>query len=140
VSGTLELLASYEPFLLLLLRVVIGLNIFVGRGIRHILTERRQAAEKWKSRGVPPIATNAAGILNFFGALFLMVGLMVPIVASFFAIEMILTAFLQRNTLKSPYFAIKTHGYELNVIYLLLFLVLIVNGAGVLSVDSLIGF
>ena len=61
-----------------------------------------------------------AAILNFVGALFLIVGLIVPIVAVFIAIEMIVTAIAQKRKLRVHYFGHSNAGYEINILYLLI--------------------
>ena len=135
-----QFLVTLSPYMILVLRVAMGLNFFVGRGYRHLFTERKETLSRWEEQGVPRGATFLAAILNSFGALCLIIGLLVPIVALFFGIEMVITALIQKYRLKSPYFGHAKHGYEINILYLLIALALVFFGAGPLSVDSLIGF
>ena len=139
LSGLLEPLASLAPFYFLILRVVIGLNFFLGRGVRHMFKERQKTVEMWGKEKVPSVAIYLVGILDSFGALFLIVGLLVPIVSTCFAIFMISTIFVQRKILKTRYFGHGIPSYELNVIYFLLFVLFALIGGGPYSVDHLIG-
>ena len=75
--------------------------------------------------------------MEFFGGLFLIIGLIVPLVGLFFAIFMIAYVIMKRTKMNAVYIG-KT-SYEIDITYLILSLVLIVLGAGALSVDSLIG-
>ncbi len=135
---TLDLL-PFLPFLALVLRVVIGLNFLIGRGIRHLFTERNHTVNRWKSEGIPSFAIHLAALLNFFGAISLIIGFLVPIAAFFFSMEMIVTTLLHRYKLNSVYFGHGKGGYENNITYLLLFIVLIILGGGAYSVDALTG-
>ena len=98
----------------------------------------QQAAQWIKSMGLPAGAAYAAAILEFFGGLFLIIGLIGPIVALFFAIEMIATALLKKTKMKATYI-MGQNTYELDVTYFLLTIVLIVLGAGAFSIDQLVG-
>lgn len=128
-----------SPYMVLVLRVAMGLNFFIGRGYRHFFTERKETLSRWKELGIPTKATFLAAILNSFGALCLIIGFLVPIVALFFGIEMVITALIQKYKFKAPYFGHAKHGYEINILYLIVALVLVFFGAGPLSVDSVIG-
>ena len=72
---SLEILLPFSGYILLLIRVVMGGNFLFGRGIRHLLTQRNETISRWKERGVPPFPTFLAGVLNFLGAIFLIIGL-----------------------------------------------------------------
>lgn len=61
-------------------------------------------------------------------------------VALFFAIEMAVTAVMQKRKLKVRYFGHNVAGYEINIVYILICVVLMTFGAGNLSIDALIGF
>ncbi len=136
----LEIPFPFYGYVLLLIRIVMGGNFLFGRGIRHLLTQRNETILRWKERGVPAFPTFLAGILNFLGAIFLIIGLVVPIVAIFFAIEMAVTAVMQKKKLKVRYFGHDVAGYEINIVYILICLILVTFGAGNLSIDALIGF
>jgi putative oxidoreductase len=85
--------------------------------------------------GLPAVAVSLATTLELVGGIFLIVGLIVPVVALFFAIEMISTSALNKLKMKRAYIG----GYELDVVYVLLAIVLFVLGGGALSIDSVIG-
>jgi uncharacterized membrane protein YphA (DoxX/SURF4 family) len=61
---------------------------------------------------------------------------LLEVVALLFAIEMLSTSALRKSKMKDKYLG----GYELDMGYFVLAIVLIVLGAGALSVDQLIGF
>ncbi len=130
----------YVGYLALLLRVWVGAN-FVAHGYPKIGKSRKQTLQWTKSLSVPAVATYAAIILEFFGGLSLIIGFLVPIVSFFLALEMIGARILKKSKMKGSYITTQNPvAYELDIIYLLLAITLIVLGAGALSIDALIGF
>jgi len=137
MSGLLQALLPYTPYLALLLRVWVGAN-FVAHGYPKLSKSREQTFQWTKSLGVPAGLTYAAIILEFFGGLSLIIGFIVPIVSFFIALEMIGASLLKKSKMKGQYIG-GTVAYELDVTYLLLAIALIVLGAGAFSVDSVLG-
>ena len=127
----------YAAYLALLLRVWVGVN-FVAHGYPKLGKNRQQTLQWTKSLGVPASLTYAAIILEFFGGLSLIIGFIVPIVSFFIALEMIGASLLKKSKMKGQYIG-GTVSYELDVTYLLLAIALIFLGAGVFSIDSVIG-
>ncbi len=136
MGGALEALLPYADYLALLLRVWAGANL-MAHGYPKLGKGGQQAAQWMKSMGLPTASAYAAGILEFFGGLFLILGLIVPIVALFFAIEFLSIVLMKRIKMKASY--IGQNSYELDITYLLLSIVLIVLGAGAFSIDQLVG-
>ncbi|MGA2627453.1 MAG: DoxX family protein [Candidatus Bathyarchaeia archaeon] len=137
MTGVFQMLLPYAGFLALFLRVWAGAN-FVAHGYPKLGKSRQQTLQWTKSLGVPVLATYLAIILEFFGGLFLIIGFIVPIVGFFIALEMIGAIFMKKTKMKAPYMG--QNSYEIDITYLMLAIVLIVLGAGVFSVDSLLGF
>ena len=131
------MLLPYTGFLALFLRIWIGAN-FVAHGYPKLGKGRQQTLQWTKSLGVPTLATYLAIVLEFFGGLSLIIGFIVPIVGFFIALEMIGAIFLKKTKMKAPYMG--QNSYEVDITYLMLAIALIVLGAGVLSVDSFLGF
>ena len=77
-------------------------------------------------------------ILAFFGGLFLIIGLTVPVVGLFFAIFMIANVIMKKRKMNAAYIDPRKASYELDIRYLIHSIVVIVLGAGALSVDSVI--
>jgi putative oxidoreductase len=133
-----EQLTPYTSYLALVLRVVVGVTM-VMHGYPK-LKNPKQTIEWTKGLGVPVAATWLAIILEFFGGIALIIGLIVPIVAFFIALEMIGNAILKKTKMKSPYLAGQNAAaYEIDITYLLLAITLIVLGAGVFSIDAFLG-
>jgi putative oxidoreductase len=135
--GIFQMLLPYTGFLALFLRVWVGVN-FVAHGYPKLGKSRQQTLQWTKSLGVPTLATYLAIILEFFGGLSLVIGFIVPIVGFFIALEMIGAILLKKTKMKAPYMG--QNSYEIDITYLMLAIALIVLGAGVFSVDSLLGF
>ncbi len=74
-------------------------------------------------------------LLEFFGAIALIVGFLTQIVALLFVLEMLATAIFSKQKLGKKFMG----GYELDVIYLLLALAVAVLGPGAWSLDRLLG-
>ncbi len=138
MSGILEALLPYTPYLALVLRVWMGANLVIHA--RPKLGKGMAQTTQWvKSMGIPAGAAYTATALELFGGVFLIVGLIVPIVAFFFAIEMIANSIMKKTKMSADYIGQGKPSYEVDVLYLVLSLALIVLGAGALSLDGLIG-
>jgi putative oxidoreductase len=117
----------------LLLRIVLG-GLFMAHGYPKVFTKRLQVQQAMAGAGVPPMATNLAGFLEFFGGLALILGFLTPLIAGFFAIFMGSTTLLQRQRFHKPF----AGGYELDVVLLVASVALIMLGAGAISLDALL--
>ncbi len=134
-----DFLIFYTPLLAVLLRVVMGVT-FVMHGYPKLKDPK--ATLKWtESLGVPPAATIMAIVLEFFGGIFLIVGLLVPTVAFFIVVEMIGNIVMKKTKMKAPYLVGQNaSAYEIDVTYILLGITLIVLGAGAYSLSAILGF
>jgi len=133
-----EQLVPYTPYLALLLRVIVGVSMIMHGYPK--LKNPKQTVQWTRGLGVPAAATYLAIILEFFGGIALVIGLIVPIVAFFIALEMIGNTILKRTKMKAPYLVGQNAvAYEIDMTYLLLAITLIVLGAGFFSIDAFLG-
>ena len=79
----------------LILRLALG-SLFIVHGYPKLTSGRKQGGEWMKSMGLPAAAASLATVLELLGGILLIVGLIVPIVAVLFAIEMVSTSWLRR--------------------------------------------
>ncbi|MDA4115740.1 MAG: DoxX family protein [Thaumarchaeota archaeon] len=100
----------------------------------------RQSAKWMKSRGIPPAGAIYGTVVEFFGGILLVVGLIVPIVAALVAVEFASIVGMKVFKMKASYSSIDPSKppFELESFFLVMALVLIVLGAGALSLDSLL--
>lgn len=89
-----------------------------------------------KSMGMPTAMIPFAGVVEFFGGLALVLGILTPIVALLSALWMLSTTSFAINKLKKKYMG----GYELDITLFLAALALALLGSGVYSIDHLIGW
>jgi len=75
-------------------------------------------------------------LLEVFGSIALIVGLLARIVAFLFALEMVATTIFSKTKLKKKYVL----GYELDVLFLVLSVTVILLGPGPWSLDAVLGF
>jgi len=129
---------AFVPYLSLVTRIWVGGNMMI-HGYSKLKNLKQAAEETKQTLGIPIGATYTATILEFFGGLFLIIGLIVPLVALFFAIFMIANVIMKKTRMNAAYIAPGKASYEIDITYLILSIILIVLGAGVLSVDSVIG-
>jgi putative oxidoreductase len=135
----LEPLLSYTPYIALAARVMFGATLMI-HGRPKLNKERRaQTIANFGAQGVPPIAVILGIVLEFFGGLFLVLGLIVPVVAVFEAIYFISIVVTKRTKENAKFVAFGKPNYELEAFFVLISLVLVVLGAGALSIDGLIG-
>ena len=91
------------------------------------------------SMGVPPVAARLVTVLEFFGGVFLVVGLLVPLVAAFFAVQFVAIIAMKASKMKAGFMGGNGKpGYEIDFTYLLLSLAVLLLGSGALSVDLLL--
>ncbi|MDA4112941.1 MAG: DoxX family protein [Thaumarchaeota archaeon] len=135
----LEPLLPYTPYLALLIRVLVGASLVIHGYPKMGKTGREQAIGFMKSMSVPGGAAVAAAILEFFGGLFLIAGFIVPIVALFFAIEFAAIIVMKKRKMNAVYISPGKPNYEIDATYLFLSLVMLVLGAGAISIDALLG-
>lgn len=131
-------LILYTSYLALFLRVVVGVTL-VMHGYPKL--KDPQATLKWAGNlGVPAAATVVAIVLEFFGGIALILGILVPVVAFFIALEMIGNIALKKSKMKAPYLTGQNaSAYETDVLYILLAVTLIVLGAGAFSLGAFFG-
>jgi putative oxidoreductase len=140
LSLLLEPFLAYTPYLALLVRVWIGGNLMI-HGRPKLRKEARKQATAWmESMGVHPMAVQLVSILEFFGGIFLIIGLIVPIVSAFFAIEFAAIAIVKRTKMKAAYIHTTKPSYEIDILYLIFSIILVWLGAGYFSIDQLVGF
>ncbi|MDG6964432.1 MAG: DoxX family protein [Nitrososphaerota archaeon] len=125
--------------------VALFVRVFVGAAlIAHAIPKVKggwgtQAGQWIGSMGVPPVAARFVTTLEFFGGLFLIVGLLVPVVAAFFTIQFVAIIAMKATKMKAGFMAAGDKpGYEIDFTYLLLSLAIFLLGSGALSVDGLL--
>jgi putative oxidoreductase len=128
---------EFVPYLALVTRIWVGSNMMI-HGYPKLRNLKQAAEETKQSLGIPIGATYTATILEFFGGLFLIIGLIVPIVGLFFAIFMIANVIMKKTKMNAAYIAPGKASYEIDITYLILSIILIILGAGALSFDSII--
>jgi putative oxidoreductase len=124
----------------LVLRVAVGATL-VAHGIPKVKGGWGAQAGQWVgSMGVPPFAARLVTVLEFFGGIFLILGLLVPLVAAFFVIQFVAIIAMKASKMKAGFMSSGGKpGYEIDYTYLLLCLAILLMGAGAYSLDALIG-
>lgn len=132
-------LIPYTGFLALLLRVWVGANLAIHS--RPKLGKGAEGAAGFaKTLGAPAGASKAVTYLELLGGLFLIVGLIVPVVALLFIIQFGAIAIAKKSKMRAWYIASGKPSYEVDILYMMLSIAILVLGSGVLSLDSVIGF
>jgi putative oxidoreductase len=130
---------SDGAYVALLVRVFLGVTLMV-HGYPKVKGGWRQSAQWMKSMGIPPAGAIYGTVVEFFGGILLVVGLIVPIVAALVAIEFASIIGMKISKMKASYTSLDPSKptFELESFFLVMALVLIVLGAGALSLDSLL--
>ena len=136
-ANLLEPFLSYVPSLAPIVRVVVGGTLMIHGYPK--LKSKEQSMNWMKSMGYPGATARLAAILEFFGGLFLIIGLLVPIVALFFAIQFASIIVMKKTKMKAAYVSSAKPSYEIDALYLVFSIILVVLGSGTLSIDKLIG-
>jgi putative oxidoreductase len=123
---------SYVDIAALFLRLAVG-SLFMIHGYPKLTSQR---SGTWmKSVGMPTAIVPLAGIIEFFGGLALLLGILTPVVALLSALWMLSTTWFSITKVKKKYMG----GYEIDVTLLLAALALTFLGAGSFSIDHLLG-
>jgi putative oxidoreductase len=138
MTVSVDILAPYTAYLALILRVVLG-GAFILHGYPKLGPQKVQVRGWMKSMGMPGVLGTLAGTLEFFGGIFLIVGLIVPVVAALYAIFMASIIVMKVTKMKAKFVDPQGPSYELDLLYLLLSVVMLSIGSGYLSLDSLVG-
>ena len=118
----------------LLLRLAIGVS-FIIHGYPKLSANRKGVGDWLKTVGIPSGFALFAGIVEFFGGIVLLAGLLTPIVAVLAALWMVATTWLSVAKIKKKF----AGGWEIDFLLLVLSLTLAALGGGVFSVDHLLG-
>ena len=90
--------------------------------------------------GVPPITATLVTVLESIGGLFLIFGLLVPLVAVFFALEFASIIVVKVTKMKASFIGSGGKAsYEIDFVYLLLALAIFFLGSGAFSLDAVLG-
>jgi len=119
----------------LILRLAIG-TLFIIHGYPKLTAAQRTQGGAWmKSMGMPAAMVPFGGVVEFFGGLALILGILTPIVAALAALWMLSTTWLVTTKAKKKYVG----GYEIDITLLLAALALALLGSGIYSIDHLLG-
>ena len=137
MTALLEPLLPYAGYLALIVRVWVGANFVIHA--RPKIQSMPQTVKSMKGLGVPAGATYAATALELGGGIALILGLLVPIVGAFFVLFMVANSVMKKRKMNADYIAQGKPSYEIDGLYLALALVLVFLGAGVFSLDGILG-
>jgi putative oxidoreductase len=140
LSGLLQFLNPYGPELLLILRLGVGAAMAL-HGYPKAKGGRVQAEQWMKGMGIPPLAADLVTVLEFLGGVFLILGLLTPLVGLFFVIQFGSIIWMKKSKMHAKFISTEQGKptYEIDAVYLLLALVFLVLGGGPLSLDRLLG-
>ena len=119
----------------LILRLAVG-TLFIVHGYPKLTaTQRKQGGAWMKSMGMPSAMLPFGGVVEFFGGIALILGLLTPIVAVLSALWMLSTTWFSISKVKKKY----AGGLEIDITLFLAALALALLGSGVFSIDHLLG-
>src|SRR3989440_11299546 len=119
----------------LILRLAVG-TLFIVHGYSKLTAAQRAQGGAWmKSMGMPAAMVPFGGVVEFFGGLALILGILTPIVAVLSGLWMLSTTWFAMSKMKKKYVG----GYEIDVTLFLAALALALLGSGIYSIDHLLG-
>jgi putative oxidoreductase len=141
MSGLLEVLNPLGPAILIVIRIVVGGRL-AQSGYSRLRGGGLSKSEQWmQTMKIPPMAAVLVTVLEFLGGVFLVLGLLTPLVGLFFTVEFGSIIWMKRTKMHAV-FASREPGkptYEVETLFLLLSLVFLVFGAGPYSLDYPLG-
>jgi putative oxidoreductase len=131
----IDLLGVHLSVAALLLRLVIGC-VFIVHGYPKFSAEQRKQGREWmKSMGLSAGFILFGAVVEFFGGIALLLGILTQVVAALFALWMLSTTWLAKAKMKKKF----AGGYEIDIILLVASVALAALGGGVFSIDHLLG-
>jgi putative oxidoreductase len=119
----------------LILRLAIG-TLFIIHGYPKLTAAQRTQGGAWmKSMGMPAAMVPFGGVVEFFGGLALILGILTPVVAALSALWMLSTTWFSISKVKKKY----AGGLEIDITLFLAALALALLGSGIFSIDHLLG-
>jgi len=118
----------------LVLRLALG-GIFIIHGYPKLKDLGKQTGQWMKSIGFPAGMGLFAGIAEFFGGIAVVLGILTPVIAALFVLWTIGLVWVSIAKIKKKF----AGGYELDLLLFAMSLILLAFGAGIFSVDHLIG-
>lgn len=137
MAGMLEVLLPFTPYLALILRIWFGASAML-HGYPKVKTRAAGASDAAQKMGAPRIVGPLAMILEFGGGIFLIVGLIVPIVCLLYMIFFAAITLSKKVKGKATYILGQGSKYELDIFYFMTAVTLLFLGAGAFSLDSLL--
>jgi putative oxidoreductase len=116
----------------LLLRLCVG-TLFIVHGYPKLKAGKK--GEWIKNFGMPVAMVPFAGIVEFFGGLALVFGILTPLIALLSALWMLSTTWFAIAKLKKKY----AGGWEIDITLFLAALAIVFLGSGIYSIDRLLG-
>ena len=141
MAAILALPALYVSLLLLVFRAAAGLG-WMQHGLMKAKGGGWKQAGQWiKGMGVPSFVAPLVVLLELAGGVFLVVGLIVPVVGLLFFLEMLGLVLVMKYKMKASFLRVQPQAssYEVEFVYMLVAVVLVAVGAGSLSLDGLLG-
>ena len=126
----------YTSYLALVLRVWLGATLMIHGRPKLNKLNREQSV---KNLGIPAVAVFLGMVIEFFGGLFLVIGLIVPVAGAILAIYFGNIIAIKKTKQNAVYVGYGKPNFELEVFFVMAALVLVFLGAGVLSLDGLLG-
>ena len=133
-----DALLPYAAYFALVLRIWVGANLVI-HGRPKLGKGAEGAAGFAKTLGTPAVAAKAVTYLELVGGVFLIIGLIVPIVALLLMIQFAAISIAKKTKMRADYISPGKPSYEMDILYLILAIAIFVLGSGVLSIDLLIG-
>lgn len=123
----MQVLEKLKPLSLLLLRFALG-AIFVYHGYPKLFTHTRESMQGFVHMGFPGYFAYISGVLEFFGGLMLVAGLLL-------AGEMVVALWRVHGLFTDP---LAVHNYEFPLTLAVASFALATFGAGIISFDQVI--
>ncbi|HZY93660.1 MAG TPA: DoxX family protein [Candidatus Bathyarchaeia archaeon] len=127
-----DLFGFYPDLATFILRLAVG-SLFMIHGYPKLKAGRK--GDWMKNFGMPVALVPFAGIVEFFGGLALLLGILTPLIAFLSALWMLSTTWFKVNKIKAKY----AGGYEIDITLLLAALAITFLGSGIYSIDHLLG-
>ncbi len=122
---------------LFVLRIIIGATMLI-HGYPKLKDGAKSAGAWMKSMGIPPFTAALAMLLEVIGGIALILGVLTPLASILFAIFMVSNIVMKKTKINAVYVSTEKPSYEVDVLYLVIFLTIFIVGAGQYSLDAVL--
>ncbi len=119
-------------------RLILGITLVI-HGYPKLKDRARSSGQWMQSMGIPAWTAFLAMLVEVAGGVAIIAGFLTRLASLFVAVFMIANIIMKKTKMKASYVSLDKPSYEIDMLYLLLAITLLVTGPGIISLDNVLG-